>query len=224
VLSAGAEFIPLAEEIGLIGAIGKEVLREACRMGAEIRKTLSDPPLRVFVNISAAELEWSGLADYTAAVLESSGLDASALVLEMTETTLMTRVDRIVNTLKSLKEVGIGVAIDDFGTGYSSLAYLHQFPVDCLKIDRSFVAALGDEPTDRTMVAAIVSLVKALGIEVLAEGVETPAQLAVLQELDCDLAQGFLFSRPVAPSKIIPLLSGHERMASSASVSRRSRR
>jgi diguanylate cyclase (GGDEF)-like protein len=206
-VTAGAEFIPLAEEIGLIGIIGKQVLQQACRKAAEMRKARADPPLRLFVNISAAELESPGLVDHTASVLKSSRLEPSALVLEMTETTLMAKVDRILVTLESLKSLGVGLAIDDFGTGYSSLAYLPRFPVDLLKIDRSFVASLGAAPADRAMVSAIVSLATALGIEVVAEGVETPAQLAALQEIGCDLAQGYLFSPPLASSDVIPVVS-----------------
>jgi diguanylate cyclase (GGDEF)-like protein len=206
-VTAGAEFIPLAEEIGLIGIIGKQVLQQACRKAAEMRKARADPPLRLFVNISAAELESPGLVDHTASVLKSSRLEPSALVLEMTETTLMAKVDRILVTLESLKSLGVGLAIDDFGTGYSSLAYLPRFPVDLLKIDRSFVASLGAAPADRAMVSAIVSLATALGIEVVAEGVETPAQLAALQEIGCDLAQGYLFSPPLASSDVVPVVS-----------------
>jgi diguanylate cyclase (GGDEF)-like protein len=218
-LTADAGFIPLAEEIGLIGVIGKEVLQQACHKGAEMSTARADPPLRLFVNISAAELEWPGLHEHTANVLESSGIEPSTLVLEMTETTLMAKIDRILNTLESLKSLGVGLAIDDFGTGYSSLAYLPRFPVDVLKIDRSFVAALGGAPADRAMVSAIISLVKALEIEVLAEGVETPAQLEILQELECDLAQGYLFSPPIASSDVIPVVTA-ERVSSSTAVPR----
>jgi diguanylate cyclase (GGDEF)-like protein len=223
-ITADAEFIPLAEEIGLIGIIGKQVLQQACRKAAEMRKARADPPLRLFVNISPAELESPGLVDHTASVLKSSRLEPSALVLEMTETTLMAKVDRILVTLESLKSLGVGLAIDDFGTGYSSLAYLPRFPVDLLKIDRSFVASLGAAPADRAMVSAIVSLATALGIEVVAEGVETPAQLAALQELGCDLAQGYLFSPPLASSDVIPVVTADDRGCSSTARGRRSAR
>jgi diguanylate cyclase (GGDEF)-like protein len=201
-----ADFIPLAEEIGLIGTIGDEVLREACGQAVELRRALADPALRLFVNLSTGELSRPDLVEHVSSVLERTGLDASFLVLEITETALMAGVQQSVDTLASLKRLGIGLAIDDFGTGYSSLAYLRQFPFDYLKIDRSFVARLANSPVDRAMVAAIVALVEALGIDVVAEGVETPEQLAAVRELGCDLAQGLLFLPAVAPADLLATL------------------
>jgi diguanylate cyclase (GGDEF)-like protein len=216
-----ADFIPLAEEIGLIGTIGDEVLSQACAQAAELRRSLADPALRLFVNLSPGELSRPDLAEHVCSVLESSQLDASFLVLEMTETALMAEVEQSMDTLASLKRLGIGLAIDDFGTGYSSLAYLRQFPFDYLKIDRSFVARLGNSAVDRAMVAAIVALVEALGIDVVAEGVETSEQLAVLRDLGCDLAQGFFFSPALAPADLLATLAARGGDASPAPVARR---
>jgi diguanylate cyclase (GGDEF)-like protein len=218
--SGRADFIPLAEEIGLIGAIGNEVLRKASAQVAELHRVLGDPTLRLFVNVSTGELSRPELTEHVNRALDSTGLDASALVLEMTETTLMAGVERNVDMLASLKRLGVALALDDFGTGYSSLAYLRQFPFDYLKIDRSFVARLGTAAVDRAMVAAIVTLVEALGIQVVAEGVETPEQLNMLQELGCDLAQGFLFSPAVPPSDLRATLEARASTVSASGVAR----
>ena len=202
-----AEFIPLAEEIGLIGAIGDEILGQACVQAAELQRALDDPALRLFVNLSAAELSRTDLAARVSGLLERCALKPSTLVLEMTETTLMGREAQSVRTLDSLKRLGVRLAIDDFGTGYSSLAALRRFPFDYLKIDRTFVAGLGDPAVDRAMVAAMIALADAMGMDVVAEGVETPEQLALLCEVGCDLVQGFLFAPALGPADLLATLT-----------------
>jgi EAL domain-containing protein (putative c-di-GMP-specific phosphodiesterase class I) len=207
VAPAPADFIPLAEEIGLIGAIGDEVLRQACGEAAQLQRALDDPALRLFVNLSAGELSRSDLAARVSGLLERCGLEPSTLVLEMTETALMASEEQSVRTLDSLKRLGVRLAIDDFGTGYSSLASLRQFPFDYLKIDRSFVARLGDAAVDRAMVAAMIALAEAMGMDVVAEGVETPEQLALLCDVGCDLVQGFLFSPALERGELLATLT-----------------
>jgi len=187
------EFIHIAEETGLILKIGEWVLREACRWA----KTLP-ADLQVAVNLSPRQFNDPKLASVVAQALKESGLPARLLELEITETLAMQHTDATLTTLKRLKKLGVSIAIDDFGTGYSSLAYLKRFPVDKVKIDRTFVA---DTPRDReqgAIVSAIVALAHALDIEVIAEGVETDAQLEFLRRCGCDFIQGFLIGRPEA--------------------------
>ncbi len=207
-LVSPAEFIPLAKETGLIVPLGRRVLEEACRQAKEWQDSYpSAPPLKMSVNLSARQLGEPGLLEDVATVLSETGLDPGTLVLEITEGILTEDTPVALATLRYLKLLGAKLAVDDFGTGYSSLSYLKRFPVDYLKIDRSFVAGLGRDPRDEGLVSAIVQLAHALGLKTTAEGVETEEQLERLRSLGCDLAQGFYFSKPVPVEAASSLLS-----------------
>jgi diguanylate cyclase (GGDEF)-like protein/PAS domain S-box-containing protein len=193
------EFIPFAEETDLIFSLGRWVLREACATMAGWRNEVPGAQdAYITVNLSVHQLSDKSLLDSIAAALADSGLPAEALVLEVTESLLMSETQETVDALSGIHAMGVGLAIDDFGTGESSLARLKRFPVKVLKIDKSFVDGLGILETDEAIVAAIVQLSKALGLVVLAEGVETPAQLERVAALGCDLYQGYLMSRPIS--------------------------
>jgi diguanylate cyclase (GGDEF)-like protein len=196
-LLAPADFIPHAEETGLIVPIGEWLVGEACRQVVEWdRSTGSGDPLRMSVNLSARQLLHADVQDSIAGALARSSLDPARLCVEITESVLMEDADAGVGAAKSLKALGIRLCIDDFGTGYSSLGYLRRFPVDEVKLDQSFVTRLGASSEDSAIAAAIVDLGHALGLEVVAEGVETQSQLAALRALAVDAAQGFLFAPP----------------------------
>ena len=200
------EFVPLAEESGLIVPIGEWVLHEACRQAAEWRARL--PPGRRSSCRSTCRAASSRPQDFSVTVREAlalAGLPAEHLVLELTESVLMTDDEASREQLATLR-AGLGLAIDDFGTGYSSLAYLQQFPVTALKIDRSFVAGLDGGVTDSAVARAVLQIGRTLGLDVVAEGVERPGQAAALQRLDCQHAQGFLYSKPVPPEEFVHLL------------------
>lgn len=188
-----AVFIPLAEETGLIVALGAWVLDEAVRQAARWRQ-VSGQPLSVAVNVSALQFQQPDFVQRVASALQREGLPAHLLEVELTESILVDGVDEALQRLDALAQLGVGLAIDDFGVGYSSLAYLKRFPIDTLKIDRSFVMGLPGAQSDRAIVNAIVDLGHALQLKVVAEGVETAAQLALMQEMGCDHYQGFLFS------------------------------
>ncbi len=191
------EFIPFAEETDLIFSLGRWVLREACHTMARWRRELAGAEnAYITVNLSVHQLADVDLLDSIAGALADSGLPADALVLEVTESMLMSETPETIAALGGIHDMGVGLAIDDFGTGESSLARLKRFPVKILKIDKSFVDGLGILETDEAIVAAIVQLSKALGLVVLAEGVETPVQLERVAALGCDLYQGYLMSRP----------------------------
>jgi diguanylate cyclase (GGDEF)-like protein len=189
------EFIPLAEETGLIAEIGKWVLEQACAQAAAWRD--AGYAIGMAVNVSARQLDSDRLIADVEGALTDSGLEADALTLEITETTLMRNVEETVRRLAVLKQLGVRIAIDDFGTGYSSLAHLQRFPVDALKIDRSFIAGLSQNRESETVIHTLVQLGKALSIETFAEGIEQPQQLSKLRDEDCDSGQGFLFARPL---------------------------
>ena len=198
------EFIPLLEESGGIVEVGRWVLDTACQQAAAWHR--QGHHLKMSVNLSMRQLESNAIVEDVRLALLSSGLEADQLVIEITETALMRDADEAVARLQALKELGVMVAIDDFGTGYSSLAYLRQFPVDALKIDRSFVTAVVDSPESATLVHTLVELGRNLGLETLAEGIEDSKQLERLRAHDCELGQGFLFSAPVAPEVIEAML------------------
>ena len=210
-LLAPQAFVPLAEETGLIVPLGAWVLRNACRQAAAWRAA---SPLTastaISVNVSAHQLAEPSLLETVAQVLDETGLDPDALWLEITETALMADAEGARRTLVELRNLGVHLAIDDFGTGYSSLAYLRRFPVEVLKVDRSFVERLGTDAEDEAVVRLIVHLAGALGLSVVAEGVETAAQLHRLRHLGCDRVQGYLYSPPVSPATASTLLTARE--------------
>ncbi len=200
------QFVPALEESGLIVDVGRVVLDQACHKAARLAG--AGLPVAVSVNLSARQLEHTSLvADFERA-LAATGLDPGALVAEVTETALMHDPTQVASSLHALKDRGIRVAIDDFGTGYSSLAYLHRFPADVLKIDRSFVSALGDSQEAAALVHAIVQLGSALGLWVLAEGIEDEHQLALVRAEGCAFGQGNLFCRPLAAEDLVTYLGG----------------
>jgi diguanylate cyclase (GGDEF)-like protein/PAS domain S-box-containing protein len=191
------EFIPLAEEMGLIVPIGRWVLREGCRQAKAIQQLVPHhPPLTMAVNLSVKQLQHSDIVADVRDALEDSGLPPASLTLEITETVMMTDTDLAVQRLKELRALGVRLAMDDFGTGYSSLSYLSRFPVDVLKMDRSFLAA-GASPEASGLATAVVALGQTLSLDVVAEGIEYPEQWATLRELGCGLGQGFYFARPM---------------------------
>ena len=190
-----ADFIPVAEDTGLIVPLGEWVLREACAQAQAWQAR--QPGLRMAVNLSARQFQQKSLAGMVAQVLAETGLAPSLLELELTEGMLMHNVEEAVRTLTQLHRMGLRLAIDDFGTGYSSLSYLKRFPIDTLKIDRSFVRDINTDPDDAAIVTAIVAMARSLHLEVTAEGVETAPQAAFLRSLRCNLVQGFHFGRPM---------------------------
>jgi diguanylate cyclase (GGDEF)-like protein/PAS domain S-box-containing protein len=191
-LIAPLEFIGVAESTGLIVPLGRWVLTEACRQAVAWER-----PLKMAVNVSVRQFDSGDLAQTVAEVLAFTGMPAERLCLEMTESVLLTDTDENLSRIVSLKALGVQLAMDDFGTGYSSLAYLRRFPMDVLKIDRSFVDRLGGEDADEALVRTIVRMGRNLGMSLVAEGIETEVQLAKLQEMGCDYAQGYLLSKPL---------------------------
>jgi diguanylate cyclase (GGDEF)-like protein len=189
------DFIPLLEETGLIVDVGKWVLHEACAQGAKWRA--ASYPIGMAVNVSGRQLDTDQLIADIEGALSDSGFDPGALTIEITETTLMRNVEATARRLTAIKALGVRIAIDDFGTGYSSLAHLQRFPVDALKIDRSFISGLTHNEEGETLIHTLVQLGKALSIETFAEGIEQQQELSLLRDQDCDSGQGFLFARPL---------------------------
>ena len=212
------EFIPLAEETGLIVPIGEWVLRTAC---AQAQRWDDEDlgELWVSVNVSARQVEQPGLVAAVARALAEGGLPAANLHLELTEGAVMRQMEPVVSTLSQLRAMGVRICVDDFGTGYSSLGYLKRFPIDTIKIDRSFVHDVTTDQNDAAIVTTVVTMARGLNLRVIAEGVETEAQLGFLREIECDEFQGFLVSPPVpadvfealvkerraAPAEVVPL-------------------
>ncbi|MBF0283130.1 MAG: EAL domain-containing protein [Magnetococcales bacterium] len=199
------EFIPVAEESGLIVPIGEWVMQEACRQQVAWRRQGLDL-VRVGVNISALQFRRQNLADMVSRLMGQSGIDPCSLDLEITESSLMEDVDKVVGILRKISEQGVHLSMDDFGTGYSSLSYLRRFPFKTLKIDRSFISQIERDSSDAAIVGAIVAMAHNLNLNVIAEGLENREQLAILQQLKCDELQGFLFSRPVPADDMEQLL------------------
>jgi diguanylate cyclase (GGDEF)-like protein/PAS domain S-box-containing protein len=197
------EFIPIAEENGLIEPIGRWVLEQACRQGAEWYRARPDfAPLTISVNLSAVQVTRRSLPEVVRSVLRSTGLDPACLSLEITETVMVRDADGLGEVLQALKAVGVRLVLDDFGTGYSSLGYLTRLPLDVLKVDRSFVDGLGSEPRDTAITETIIAMSRALSLDVVAEGVETSDHVRELRRLGCGMAQGFHFSRALPPAEI----------------------
>jgi EAL domain-containing protein (putative c-di-GMP-specific phosphodiesterase class I) len=203
-------FIPIAEEIGLIVPIGRYVLEQACRAAAAWPNTL-----RVGVNVSPVQFRDAGLPSMVAEVLARTGLPPGRLELEVTEGVLIADERQALRTLQALRKLGVATALDDFGTGYSSMSYLQRFPFDRLKLDRSFVQSQVNDPRARAILDCVVMLTQRLDVGVIAEGVETEEQLAVLRGQGCQEVQGFLVGRPMAEAAIIPFLHD-ERHATTA--------
>jgi len=218
-----SEFIPLAEETRIIADIGEFVLRESCRQLSEWRELLSSHhSLTISVNLSSKQLTKPGLVESVRQILRETGLPPQCLKLEITESAVMDNAESAATLLTQLRSLGLQLSIDDFGTGYSSLSYLHRFPVDTLKIDRSFVSRMGEDGENAEIVRTIVTLASNLGMTVIAEGVETEQQHAQLEALTCAYGQGYLYSKPVDAESALslirqnqsaPLSPGHERQA-----------
>lgn len=189
------DFVPLLEETGMIVEIGKWVLEEACSQGAAWHE--AGYPIGMAVNVSGRQLDTDQLLADIEGALSQSGLDPTALTIEITETTLMRNAEETAHRLTAVKQLGVRIAIDDFGTGYSSLAHLQRFPVDALKIDRSFISGMRNNEEGETLIRTLVQLGKALSIQTFAEGIEQQQELSLLKDEHCDSGQGFLFARPL---------------------------
>jgi diguanylate cyclase (GGDEF)-like protein len=199
-------FIPFAEETGLIIPLGRWVLREGCRQARAIQDEVqAEPPLTMNVNLSVNQLHHSDIVADVHDALQESGIDPQRLTLEITETVMMTNADLAEQRLLELKELGVNIALDDFGTGYSSLGYLARFPVDVLKMDRSFLSA-GASPVTSGLATAVIGLGKTLELAIVAEGIEHPEQWATLRGLGCELGQGFYFAKPMTSAATIEYL------------------
>jgi EAL domain-containing protein (putative c-di-GMP-specific phosphodiesterase class I) len=202
------DFIPIAEQRGLIMPIGAWALRQACRQN-RMWQLAGLPRVPVAVNLSAIQFKQRNLIAEVERALDDTGLDAAWLEFELTESMLMDETPELVRTMDGLRALGVKLAIDDFGTGHSSLAHLKRFPIDKLKIDRTFVRDIATDPDDRAITAAIVDLARAMGITSIAEGVEAEAQLDFLLQRGCDEMQGFLVSRPLAPADCAAWMAAH---------------
>ncbi len=214
-----SEFIPVAEQTGLIAPIGAWVIDEACRQAAEWQRA-GLPRVRMAVNLSARQFFNGGVVDVIDAALAAHRLAPRWLEVEITESLAMKNTEVACRVLEQLRDRGVSVALDDFGTGYSSLAYLRQFPIDRVKIDRAFLAGADYDPEQRALVAAIIALAHAIGMEVVAEGVESPDQLDMLQRHLCDIGQGFGLSRPVDAEELTALLTERALLLSRLQVAR----
>jgi EAL domain-containing protein (putative c-di-GMP-specific phosphodiesterase class I) len=200
-----SEFVPLAEQSGQIVQLGTWVLHQACRQVREWQR-LAYAPVQVCVNVSPLQFAQPGFYDSVVKALELHQLMPDALELELTESIVLHGVDHVTSTLDRLRRLGVGLAIDDFGTGYSSLAYLRDLPIDTIKIDRSFVKDLGSPRKGPqfalALVEAITGIARYLDLDIVAEGIETPAQLELLQSLGCHLGQGYYFAKPMTPDRV----------------------
>jgi diguanylate cyclase (GGDEF)-like protein len=202
-------FIPVAEETGLVVPLGEWVLRKACFQAGQWQRDYPQVPMRVRVNLSARQLENADVVDMVTQAIQDADIEPSSLCLEITESAIMADAESARDLLERLAGTGVRLAIDDFGTGYSSLAYLEMFPVDVLKIDRSFVSGLETDSAKSAIISAIVALARALGLTVTAEGVETERQAAMLVELGCPRGQGFFYAKALPPESLDRLLTNH---------------
>jgi EAL domain-containing protein (putative c-di-GMP-specific phosphodiesterase class I) len=204
------EFIALAEETGLIFSLGHWVLREACQ---QMKRWQTEVPelacTAVGVNVSCSQFARRDTREAVVHALKESGLEAKYLKLEITETAVMDKVIPAIAELTALREIGVQFHLDDFGTGYSSLGYLHQMPIEALKIDRSFVTTIGSDRTGTSIVQAIIALAHSMNMRVIAEGVENDLQLTKLTSLGCDYAQGYHFAKPLSPADLVTFARKH---------------
>jgi EAL domain-containing protein (putative c-di-GMP-specific phosphodiesterase class I) len=205
------EFIPILEQTGQIREVGAWVLRQACAQMAAWHAR--GDTLNVSVNVSGRQLDDDRIVDHIREALHTTGLHPTSLIIEVTETALMRDTDAAVRRLHAIKAIGVSVAVDDFGTGYSSLAYLQQFPVDCLKIDKSFTSAMVGSPESEALIRTFVQLGRDLGLTTLAEGVETTGEMDLLRADHVDEAQGYLFARPLDPEILETQLLVPQRLA-----------
>lgn len=209
-LISPAEFVPLAEETGLIVPIGRWVLEQACHQARQWQQRfIGEPALTVCVNLSAREFKQPALEKVVAEILQNTGLNPAGLVLEVTESSMMEDTESAIGVLHRLKDLGVQLAIDDFGTGYSSLSYLKRLPIDILKIDKSFVDGVAQEAEDAAIIKAVLTLAQTMGLRVVAEGVESADQLKRLRQLGCEMAQGYHFARPLPGESACELLQRH---------------
>jgi EAL domain-containing protein (putative c-di-GMP-specific phosphodiesterase class I) len=202
-----SDFIPVAEECGLIVKIGQYVLRESCRQLAEWNALMPGRQLAMTVNVSPRQIAEASFITELLEVLGATGIDPAALCLEITESVMMNARQDVIALLDEIRKLGVFIAIDDFGTEHSSLSRLREMPAEVLKIDRSFIDGLSSEPGDTAIVSSILSLAYAMGKHTIAEGVETREQAAMLLRMGCEVAQGYFFSRPVAAERIVPMLT-----------------
>jgi EAL domain-containing protein (putative c-di-GMP-specific phosphodiesterase class I) len=202
------DFIPVAEATGLIAPMTIQILRNACRQFVDWKQRYGLLPgsMMLSVNISVTHFSDSGLVDQIRTIINETGIAPSSLKLEITESAVVGDAENAIATLNRIKDAGVAISIDDFGTGYSSLNYLHRFPIDYLKIDRSFVGAMGEGNENREIVRTIIALAKSLKLEIIAEGIETKEQFKKLRRLGCQFGQGYLFSRPLPVSQIESML------------------
>jgi len=201
------EFIPVAEKANLIQKLGEWVFEEACRQIQEWRRAGLEP-VPVAVNFSSCQLNTLTVADFVASVMQSFDVDPAMIEIELTESALIGDVDEVLEVLSALKATGVRIALDDFGTGFSSISHLARFPIDVLKIDRSFVSKIGEDEQVETLVSALIAMARRLSLTVVAEGVETEGQAAFVTDEGCDLLQGYVLARPLEVEAAAELLAG----------------
>jgi EAL domain-containing protein (putative c-di-GMP-specific phosphodiesterase class I) len=218
-LLAPRDFIALAEETGLILPIGRWVIQEACRQAAAWHRQFpADTPLLMCINLSGRQLEDPGLVGDVESAIDEAGLDARAVILEITETVMMDDTAATVARLAELRRLGARLSIDDFGTGYSSLRYLHSFPVDILKIARPFVDGLSKDPQAKAFTRTIIELSRTLGLQAIAEGVESAEQAEQLREIGCELAQGTYLAEPVEVQRLAEFIAEGRQISAYAAL------